>query len=244
RDEGLHPAIRIALRAITDFAIPFQKSSKLYWRYFLVPEAEFTEEAIPQITAPVIEVKKAKNEVPEIKEELQIIKTMPNEPREKIEMVISEPKKEEMLTPAAKEPLIKNPAIEKKEILPEQILDKKALKKEAKKPKPKPKKQKSDKKEEGFFNKVKERLASKSIDITDIIGIKKDELILKVKKEKKEELLIAYNKRKITEGDIIEAHKKAKEADLPYSILNLSGIPKKIQDLIEALKDISSIEKL
>ena len=68
--------------------------------------------------------------------------------------------------------------------------------------------------------------------------------MLRIKKDKKEELLIAYNKKKISEDDIIKAHKKAKEADLPYSILNLSGIPKKMQETIDALKDISSIEKI
>ncbi len=226
RDEGLHPAIRVALRAITDFAIPFHRNSKIYWRYYLVPEAEFTEEAVLQIVQIPLENKEEKP--------ASVLEVKKVEPiAEKIEIIINPETHEDAhkLTPLT-EPIT--------EIKPE----KKPEKKETKKPKPKPKKANADKKEEGFFNKVKEYLSKKSIEILDIEGIKKDELVLRIKKEKKEELLIAYNKKKISEDDIIKAHKKAKEADLPYSILNLSGIPKKMQETIDALRDISSIEKI
>ena len=40
-DEEQEPAIRVALRAIKDFAVPFQKNNKLIWRYFKIPENEF-----------------------------------------------------------------------------------------------------------------------------------------------------------------------------------------------------------
>ena len=231
RDEGLHPAIRVALRAITDFAIPFHRNSKMYWRYYLVPEAEFTEEKVPQIVQPKIEVAQEK---PEPSKEIKVIEPI----EEKIEIIVHSE------TNDANNSII--PSVgrvgweEKEEPKPE----KKPEKKEVKKPKPKPKKANADKKEEGFFIKVKEYLSKKSIEILDIEGIKKDELVLRIKKDKKEELLIAYNKKKISEDDIIKAHKKAKEADLPYSILNISGIPKKMQDTIDALRDISSIEKI
>jgi hypothetical protein len=34
KDKNQHPAIRVALRAIRDFAIPFRKEEEIYWRYF------------------------------------------------------------------------------------------------------------------------------------------------------------------------------------------------------------------
>ncbi len=34
------PAIRVALRSIKDFAIPFKKEDKILWKYYLVPENE------------------------------------------------------------------------------------------------------------------------------------------------------------------------------------------------------------
>jgi len=43
RDSEQNPAIRVALKEIKDFAIPFQKpdTKELYWRFFTVPESEF-----------------------------------------------------------------------------------------------------------------------------------------------------------------------------------------------------------
>jgi len=39
-DEKQHPAIRVALRALKDFAFAFKKGDKLFWRYFLAGEEE------------------------------------------------------------------------------------------------------------------------------------------------------------------------------------------------------------
>ena len=39
-DEAQHPAIRVALRSLKDFALAFKKGDKLLWRYFLVNEME------------------------------------------------------------------------------------------------------------------------------------------------------------------------------------------------------------
>src|SRR3989304_2336466 len=41
RDSAQNPAIRVALREIRDFALPFKKWEEVIWRYFLVPESEF-----------------------------------------------------------------------------------------------------------------------------------------------------------------------------------------------------------
>ncbi|MEK6840412.1 MAG: hypothetical protein AABX79_00465 [Nanoarchaeota archaeon] len=41
RDSAQNPAIRVALREIRDFAVPFKQGEEVIWRYFLVPETEF-----------------------------------------------------------------------------------------------------------------------------------------------------------------------------------------------------------
>ena len=41
KDSKQEPAIRVALRELKDFAIPFKKDEEIYWRYFNVPESEF-----------------------------------------------------------------------------------------------------------------------------------------------------------------------------------------------------------
>ena len=67
---------------------------------------------------------------------------------------------------------------------------------------------------------------------------------LRIKVNDKEKLLVAYNKKRITEDDIIKAHKKATELNLDYTILNLGDTPKKINSFIEAVKKLSRIDKL
>ena len=49
KDKEQEPAIRVALRAIKDFAMPFKKNEEIFWRYFTISETEFQEkEKLPQ----------------------------------------------------------------------------------------------------------------------------------------------------------------------------------------------------
>ena len=102
----------------------------------------------------------------------------------------------------------------------------------------------SQKKNEKFFNKIKDYLSSQQIEIIGIEGFSKSDLILKVRKESVNRLLIAYNKKRVTEADIIKASKKAQETGLPYIILSLGEPLKKTTNLIEALKNLTGIEKV
>ena len=78
----------------------------------------------------------------------------------------------------------------------------------------------------------------------DIESFNKNDLILRVKSSDQEKLLIAYNKKRINETDIIKANKKAQESNLPYIILSLGGPLKKLDNLINAIKNLTEIEKL
>jgi len=135
---------------------------------------------------------------------------------------------------------------ESKEQKIEKTLEKKVAfpqkKREIKKPviKRKP----SQKKNEKFFNKVKEFLSKSSIEIIDIVGVSKDNLTLKVNDSGQEKILIAFNKKRILEKDILTTHKKATEAKLPYIILSLGELSKKLDAFIEAIKNLSSINKI
>jgi hypothetical protein len=186
KDEEQQPAIRVALRAIKDFAIPFENNGVFFWRYFVVPESEFDNEEDP---------------IEETKE---------------IEKIEEGPETEE---------------IEEDE---EDVPEKKKIVKR------KPSKKKNDK----FFNQVKEFLAEKSIDILDIEGVSQKDLMLRISDNGEEKLLVAYNKKRIGEDEIIRANKKAEEIGLDYIILSLGGPLKKLQNLIKAIKNLSKIEKL
>ena len=43
KDSEQEPAIRVALRAIKDFAIPFNRNNEIIWRYLTIPETELKE---------------------------------------------------------------------------------------------------------------------------------------------------------------------------------------------------------
>jgi hypothetical protein len=69
-------------------------------------------------------------------------------------------------------------------------------------------------------------------------------LVLRVKEQDKESLLVAFNKKRITDLDIVKASKKAKEFGLNYILLSLGEPLKKTNNLIEAIKFLNNIEKI
>ena len=95
-----------------------------------------------------------------------------------------------------------------------------------------------------IFNKIKEFLDKKSIEIVDIKDFKNDKAVLKIKKTGNEELLFIFNKKKITEKEILGAYKKSIEEKMRYNILSMGETPKKLKDLISAIKNLSEIEKI
>ncbi|MEM4325967.1 MAG: hypothetical protein QXU40_01550 [Candidatus Pacearchaeota archaeon] len=198
-DSEQDAAIRVALREIKDFAIPLRTESKLFWRFFTVPEQWVIEQ---------IESSKKLKEV-------QMI------PKSKVKM------------------------LEIQKSSPEQETTDKSNKGVLKKPKKRGLKNKIQNKENKFTEKVKNFLSEKSIEILEIIGFGKEELILKVKEKNNEEkIIIAYNKKKINENDIIKASKKASEFGLPYIIVSLGEPLRKISEIVSASKNLHSIEKL
>ena len=229
-DKNLHPAISVALRDIKDFAIPFERNGELFWRYFTVPEEEFE---MPEIKKEpeeeTIIIKEAEPEVEiEEKEAEEVVEGEKEEIEEKPELIIIE---------EIEEPKVK----QKKEAKALNIFEKKEKKSRIAK---KPAKKKLVKHNEKFFDKIKDFLGKKSIEIFGIEGFNKNELVIKIKENKIEKLLIAYNKKRITEADLINAAKKASSLGLPYTILSLGEMPKKMNSLIDAVKNLSSMEKI
>ena len=106
------------------------------------------------------------------------------------------------------------------------------------------KKKMGQKNDEKFFNKIKEFLSGRSIEIVDIQSFNKNDLVLKINEEGEEKLLIAYNKKKITVADLLKAHKKSSEANLQYVVLSLGELSKNLKNIVSAVKDLSKIEKV
>lgn len=213
KDSEQDPAIRVALRFIKDFAIPFKNDEEIYWRYFTTTEDEIRN----------IFEKKDSKQKPEKVQELEIIKV-----------------------PASQDENLDTS--EDKQILKEEFENKeleiKPPQKEKPHKKPKKKLKKKPKQDDKFFNKVKDYLSERSIEILDIEGANKDNLTLKIKTKEGEKLLIAYNKKKISEAEIIKAYKKSLEYNQNFIILSLGETSKKLSALIDALKNLDEIERI
>ncbi len=212
KDTEQQPAIRVALREIKDYAIPFHNDEDLFWRYFLVTEQEvgnyFSD--VPAENIKHVE-EKEKIEETNLMEEKEEIKTeIKEEPREEIK--VKTPKKEKSTN----------------------------VKKSTKNKKP----AKNDKKNENFFNKIKEVLAKKGIEIIDIKDFKNDEAILKVNNKGQEEIIFFYNKKKITDKEILSSFKKVANENLKHSIFFFGEPSKKLDDLISAVRNLSKIDKI
>lgn len=243
KDSKQEPAIRVALREIKDFAIPFQKENEIIWRYFTILESEYKEikplptlHSIPPSQQPIISspqsiIQKQVSPLPDYSEKKS----------DKVDFVATNHEQSELIKSAINQQNIPKPLSifeNKKELQRKKQIKKKIQKKNA------TKRPASEKKNEKFFNNIKEYLGKQSIEILDIIGFNKNDLTLKVRIDDKENLLIAYNKKRITEEDIINAHKKALEYNLKYTLFSLGDQLKKTTTLINAIKDLSSIEKI
>ena len=211
KDSEQEPAIRVALRSIRDFAIPFTRNEEGYWRYFTANEPEF-------------EIKPPEKETEIAIEEKPVLEISAESPEIAVAEIIE----------------IKGGEIEKE---PENILELeiKTPKTKERGKKREPKKSKQDEK---FLEKVKAFLSKSSVEIINVEGFKNDEISLLVKIKGEEQILFAYKKRKITDGDIIKAAKKAEKLKMKYSILSPGELPKKISGLMEALKGIKEIKKM
>jgi hypothetical protein len=198
KDINQDPAIRVALREIKDFAIPFKKDEEIFWRYFIIPEKELVPQKLPE------------QELEKKEESKKIIEEKITEKENKI--------KEEKLDIFSK-------PLEKKKVAKKKVA-------------------KQKKQNEKLFNKVKEFLSQKDIEIIDIQEFSKDELILKIKENKREKLLIAYNKKRITELDLIKSYKKLNDKNIPYILLSFGEPSKKFTNLIESIKNLDKIEKI
>jgi len=207
-DSKQDPAIRVALRSIRDFAIPFKEGEEIVWRYYTEKGTGF------KLSKPIIQKKPEPVRIESSKKD--VLGGGGGEEGSQKQLDIFGEDKEPVKKPIKRTPV------------------KKTTRKTSA----------SQKKNEKFFNKVKEFLAEKSIGISGIEGFSKTDLTLRIIDKGVEKLLIAYNKKRLTEADLLKAHKKALEYRLPYVILSLGDLPKKLENFIEAIRNLSGIGKL
>ena len=269
RDSEQTPAIRVALREIKDFAVPFRKDNETFWRYFTSKESELKhdvkpieehefvqakpkpfdkeerkigEKMIKDIDIKEIEkIRKDKEKLEEKEEEKEIEEEIEEEEYIELPLPSLEKPKEEKKEEVGKK---EEPIKEKKKEKPHKEKTEKTKPKEKTKPEKAQKKKTTQKQDDKFFNKIKEFLSKETIEILNIESFNKNEILLRIRSEGTEKLLVAYNKKKVLDTDIINANKKASQLNLKYVILSMGEPSKKLSSLIESAQNLDKIEKI
>lgn len=228
-DSSQTPAIRVALRGLKDFAFPFKNDNQAFWRYFLISEEEVRTllEEKPKVEEKTIETTPEEKEILVKAEKIIKHEEKRNEEIEKINQELEKKRKE-------------------LEILEQEIKKKKHDKlpgkeKISKRLKPIRKEKPID---ETFLNEIKETLNKKQAVLISIESFDKKQVIGKTKINNQEQLLVAFNKKQISESDIIKISKKAQAINMPYFILLRGEASKRTKEAIEAYKRLYSIERI
>jgi hypothetical protein len=220
-DKKQPPAIRVALRSIKDFAVPFTKDEDVFWRFHSVSEQEVRELIEPQIQ-PIRQIQ-------------PISQSVINKPEEKIEKIIEEPieKINEPIKDITKvkisQPKLKKQEIEKFEnpfvteiqekITPKSEFVIKALEKI-----------------KSRYSLIEEKnLAQK--EYTCIVQVKSDLGPINF-------LAFAKDKKKLSETDLKEVLSEAQRIPLPALFLYNGEISKKALEYADKHFSILKVEKL
>jgi hypothetical protein len=95
-----------------------------------------------------------------------------------------------------------------------------------------------------FLKEIEEFLEKQNTKIISIEEVDKKRVIAKIKSESQLSLLFAFNKKRITEKELIKCYKKAKISNLPYHIITSGDPTKKMSETVDAYKKLIKIDKL
>lgn len=216
-DEKQHPAIRVALRAIKDFAIPLRITidgeSKNFWRFFLLPESEIKNKLEnKEDTKKQEEPKQEKIEEKEVVREIDNLEKI----KESIKEIEVEIKKEEL-----KETEEEKPKDKKKKVKESDLKFVNSIKDYL----------------SGKEIEIIEIISEKKNEF--IAKIRTDTTF-----GKQEYYLIAKDKKKIIEDELIIAVQKANEQKMPALLMTKGDIDKKAIDYLKSWRNMIKVEKI
>lgn len=227
-DEEQLPAIRVALRAVQDFAIPVKLKTqsqnpneppKLFWKYHLIPDNQIQEIINPTQTPQIPQSKPEPPKVsPQVPQVISQTTQLMSSPQQIIQSAQSQ------LTPSS----LPLPLVSEK---PKRIPKKKVPEEPSK-----------------FQSYVKEYLQTKDIEILELLTDKKKEINAKIRIDtlfgKQEYLLIAKDKKKITPADLENALKFAQVNNMPSVLMFPGDMDKKALEFQKLWKNMIKTEKL
>ncbi len=100
---------------------------------------------------------------------------------------------------------------------------------------------------EAFLEEVKSYLNQKNIELVSLEYYDKKEVTAKIRfniSPEKIHLLLAYNKKKISDKELLKSYKKSIKYQLDYMVLFKGELSKKLKETIDAYKNLISADKL
>ena len=96
---------------------------------------------------------------------------------------------------------------------------------------------------QNFLEEIKPLLEEKNIQILELEEVSKKAIIAKAKAQE-EIMLFAFNKKRITDKELMRCFKKSQEKNLKYLILTRGEPTKKMQDTFNAYKNLLKIDQI
>ncbi len=212
------PVLRVALRAIKDFAIPVRVRSegeiKLFWKYFVLPDAEMES---------IIEDKLGVKKIADANTSEKKVEENKKEPEKVLEKGTEIAEIKEEIEPLKTE-LIKKIARKK--------VEKKEKKSEG----------------GVFSARIREYLTEKDIEIMDVISDKKKEFIAKIRFDiifgKQEFFLIARDKKVIQDKDFEISLQRAQAEKMPMYFISSGELNKKAKDYLREWRNLIRFDRV
>lgn len=250
KDNKQTPAIRVALRSIKDFAVPFKYNNELFWRYFTLPVADVKE--IIQIKYKVTETKLEKRSKtipkPKVRKVIQIKAETAESIKAKAEREIEKQILKEMKAKQLQEkdtiPKQSKKAVKQIKLVPETAPVQEEIKAESTKlSKPKKEKPKSE-----FVIKVIDSLIKHKIPIIEELSFKKKEYnaIIQANSELGpiKFLLQAKDKKRISVVDLMSLIREAQAKNMLALFLSPGELNKKSQEYALENDSIIKVKRL
>lgn len=247
-DNNQDPAIRVALRAIKDFATPFKHNEEIMWRYNFFPKEEIAKMLSTQSTNNLQHQNEDKNNERSNRSEHQI--NPQKESSKKLETNSQQHAsiKEESTVKSSQETLTKQKETddsskdkqgETQSKKQQSLENQESLFEEKKTASPQKTKQ-------SFADEVKTYLQSKNITLLEEIDESRNEYIAKISIDstlgETGYFLVARNKKSLNKADILAAYQQANEEKMPCFILHRGKVSKKTMEKLVSYKDVVKIE--
>ncbi len=246
-DDALTPVMRVALRAIKDFAVPLKikvgENDKIFWKHFLLKD-EDVRAGIQQILMPSVE---KKDETRIVQKPVVVQQALEVEDKENSGNYATF-RPEFSNRQFGKTDNIINQIIHKKDKGEKSVEERKEVG-EIREKRREIKKEKKIKSQDSLFaKKIRDYLSVKDIEILESIFESKKEFYARIRIDmifgKQEFFMVARDKKVVNEADLALALQQAQSSKMPLLFVSNGKLNKKAEEHFKDWKGLIKIEKV